>query len=266
MRSSVSELDSIITEKFSIIKDEIVSEIRNYIDKNLNELSATMLTHIEDVEQEVKNEKMKTNKLIDKVERLEETCRLLKVQNEKMKTDLEKEDYSLAERLEDKTNPQLRKTLIFTNVAEEDGEDVDKYKKTSQIIAKKIKEVSNGAMTEEAALQAIKRCHRGHKKKFGSGPRPIYAAVTDWRLSEKIKEYFLSRSNSSGVYVDQMYGPRTTMRRQQALKLRKELKSSGRIVKGYVAFPARLMVLKPGQKEYELFEDFSKNKLIFDNK
>ena len=38
---------------------------------------------------------------------------------------------------------------------------------------------------------------------------------------------------------------------------RKELKSQGKIVGGYVAFPAKLMIKKTLQSKYELAHDFS---------
>ena len=120
-------------------------------------------------------------------------------------------------------------------------------------------------MTEKKAAESIERAHRGKRKRNNEGgPRPIYAAIDDWRHSEAIKGFFLNRQNDSGVYCDQMYGPRTTWRRSQALKVRKSLKENRTIIKGYVAFPARLMVMKRGDTKYSLWKDFSKESVIFD--
>ena len=48
-----------------------------------------------------------------------------------------------------------------------------------------------------------------------------------------------------------------------ALKKRSELKRDGKIVSGYVAYPARLMVKADSTSGYELVKDFSKEKVEF---
>ena len=265
-RNSISDLDNALSDKLLKIKDEIIADIKKYVDGALNELTATLLTHVEHVENQVECEKETTKKLIDKVSKLEETCNQLKNENMKMKKNWKEDIASLEDKIEDQTNRQLRKTLIFTNLSEVEGEDDDRYKKTTEILANKISEVSKGNISKEKALDAIERAHTGRPKRYRNCPKPVYAAITDWRVSEQIKQYFLSKNNSSGVYCDQMYGTMTTWRRQQALKKRKELKANGEIVKGYISFPAKLMVLKPGRKEYSLHEDFSKMEVTFDKK
>ena len=53
----------------------------------------------------------------------------------------------------------------------------------------------------------------------------------------------------------------TSFRRNAALLKRKELKEAGEIISGYLKYPARLMIKKPGtsrDQPYEQYEDFSK--------
>ena len=120
-------------------------------------------------------------------------------------------------------------------------------------------------MTKEAAANSMERAHRGKARRNSTGrTRPIYAAIDDWRSSEKIKDYFNHKRNTSGIYCQQMYGPRTTWRRNQALAMRKQLKESGDISQGYVAFPARLMTRKRIDTKYILHKDFSNVPVIFD--
>ena len=60
-----------------------------------------------------------------------------------------------------------------------------------------------------------------------------------------------------------MYGPLTTRRRGMAMELRKKLKEEGSITGGYVSFPAKLFVHRPGnlniegKKVYTFHSDFS---------
>ena len=105
----------------------------------------------------------------------------------------------------------------------------------------------------------IERAHRSKSKNNFQGPRFIYASIDDWRNSEYIKEIFANRNSTlKNVYCEQKYGPLTSWRRSQAMKKRRELLDNKLIEKGYVNFPAILMVLKPGNKIYELEMDYSK--------
>ena len=96
--------------------------------------------------------------------------------------------------------------------------------------------------TIEEASSMVERVHRAapNPKYLGVGPRPIFAAFLDWRDSEQAKEAF--RKNNRTVFVEQKVGPRTTVRRNMALKERKKLLEQHTITNGYVSFPARLMV------------------------
>ena len=69
---------------------------------------------------------------------------------------------------------------------------------------------------------------------------------------------FKENPGKDGVYVEPQFGPITTWRRNQALKLRKEMKAKKEILKGYVDYPAKLMVLYPGAIKYVEKVDFSK--------
>ena len=104
------------------------------------------------------------------------------------------------------------------------------------------------------------------KKNKDNRNRPIYAAILDWRDSETIKEFFQSNKKPKdirNIFCEQKFGARTTWRRNKALEKRKELKEKNSIIAGYVQFPAKLMVKKPGQNKYVLAEDFSKIDVIF---
>ena len=48
----------------------------------------------------------------------------------------------------------------------------------------------------------------------------------------------------SHIFVSQMYSPALTKRRNEAMKVRKELKKSDPTIQAYVKFPAKLMIKK----------------------
>ena len=105
----------------------------------------------------------------------------------------------------------------------------------------------------------IDRCHRGGDRKYyqrEGKTRPIYAAMMLWKDCEDIINGF--RTCSTNIACDYKYGPRTTVRRNMALKKRRELKANGTIDKGYIQFPARLMGKMNDERGYTLIEDFSR--------
>ena len=127
------------------------------------------------------------------------------------------------------------------------------------------------------AERMVERCHRANPNPNyqGNNPRPIFAAFANWKDSERTKKAFrdanLGRLQEGGsheppIIVENKYGPRTTVRRNIALKERKKLKEERRIISAYVAFPARLMVKESNAPDakYRLWKDFSKEPVHFD--
>ena len=176
----------------------------------------------------------------------------------------------LAELVEDRTNRQLRETLVFKNIAEEEGE--QSYDDTKELLARVISEHCN-EYTYEYALSQIKRAHRERKRNFEenqysrAGKRLIFAAFHSWDMCQKLIETFRQKCIANPAFkiaVDQKYGPLTSKRRKLAYDMRKRLKEEGVITGGYVDFPAKLMVNIPGdynaenKKVYKIYKNFSK--------
>ena len=183
----------------------------------------------------------------------------------------------LVENVEDRTNRQLRETLIFKNIPEEEGDDEDAYTETKKLLATIISTHVNGISYEQAFNQ-IKRAHRERKRDDDddfarTGKRFIFAAIHSWDLCQTIIDTFREKCIADRTFhisADQKYGPITTKRRNLALNLRRELVANGTITSGYVNFPARLMVNYPGEtvgprnrKIYKLHTNFSKAKVEF---
>ena len=69
----------------------------------------------------------------------------------------------LAENIEDRTNRQLRETLVFKNIPEMEQD--PSYKETKQLLAKVISDTCPD-ISYQAALSQIKRAHRESNRKF----------------------------------------------------------------------------------------------------
>ena len=159
--------------------------------------------------------------------------------------------------MEDRTNRQLRETLIIKGVPEIDNES---WENTSQIAAKIFSDTV-ASLSYDNANGQIKRAHREKPNERRKGHRHIIVAVYNWKLCEELKRV----SRNLKFPIEQKYGPLTTWRRNQALKCRQSLKADKKIIRGIVEFPAKLMVIYSYQnsKKYVLHEDFSKSEVVF---
>ena len=161
----------------------------------------------------------------------------------------------LEEKVEARTNRQLRQTMVLRKVPELDTEKT--WSDTRDVVALKIAALLGISIDEAQPL--INRCHCGGNPTFYKGNgriRPIYINFMRWDTCEKLVDEARKQSEFS---LDYKFGPLTTIRRNQALKLRKELKRKGEITKAFIKFPAKLMGKKDPNGKYEVIHDFSKD-------
>lgn len=216
--------------------------------------------------------------LLKKQESLEQTVRELKDEQKEMKEELGRKDDAhedglsvgelaemkkqvndLQERVEERTNRQLRQTLVWRNLPE--GREEKTWADTKTLLASKMSELLNIDPSE--AKSKINRCHRGGNAEYYRNEgrcRPIYAAMLTWDSCEDLVK---AARGQNDFYIDYKYGPMTTQRRNLALKKRKELKSAGVITSGFIKFPAILMGRKSDTDKYYEVENFSKAEVSF---
>ncbi len=210
----------------------------------------------------------------DEIELLKDRVALLERQQQQQQA-IPAEIDALKEAGEERTNRQLRKTIIFRNVNE--VSDDESYADTKELLAKLISDNCED-VAYDYVFDNIDRAHRESKRKprqhdqvpSRQGKRLIFAVFHSWELCQTIIEDFRRqciREVNFNTSADQMYGPMTVKRRKLAFVKRKELKENGQITSGFVDFPARLMVNMPGEvnvvgkKVYKLYSDFSKHKV-----
>ena len=165
----------------------------------------------------------------------------------------------LETRVEDRTNRQLRQTIVVKGLPEKKNET---WTDTRNILAKYVSKSYN--MEFKTAYGMLERVHRGggdghdNKKK---GRRDIYALCSHWDDSELLVwGSFAANRNKpkkDKVFIDYKYGPHTTLRRGEALKRRKEILEQKLYRNAFIKFPAVLMARKDGEDNYSKIEDFS---------
>ena len=109
----------------------------------------------------------------------------------------------------------------------------------------------------------IERAHRvqnNSETRNQSNNRPPYlvAKIASWEFSERIKSAFVAKNQNgnSRVFVSQKYSKSLTLRRNQALKHRHELKEGDPSIQGYVRYPATLMIKSASERKYRVEEEY----------
>ena len=202
-------------------------------------------------------------KLTEEVASLKKTVEVLTTAAEEQKAkeqqDIRGRLRAIEEKIEERTNRQLRKTLVVRGVPENDKEKT--WEDTENVFTKKIAETID--VTTDEAKEMIERCHRGgNPSKFRDmrKERPIFVALHSWKRCEEIVS---KARKTKSLMVDFKYGPITTARRNMALKPRRELLDSGSLVKAHISYPAKLMGKGLNDIKYKLIEDFSKIEIDF---
>ena len=174
----------------------------------------------------------------------------------------------LTERVEERTNRQLRNTLVFKGVPEPSHE--KSWEDTKTVLAEAVHS-SFPNLPVSQARSFFERAHRSKSEGFKNGKqgkRDIFVKLFDWNICEKLKSDFRKarmQNNGPNISCDQKYGPLTTFRRNHALNVRRDLKQRGEIVSGFISYPAKLMVRKTNSKteRYSEYDDYSKMEVIF---
>ena len=251
---------------------------KNTLEKQMEELTSKFMAKLDDLHETITTNHNKLTEALERIRNTElvaERALSLAIENEEKiniiskKTDVlqaklnetESANQILTDQLDDQINRNLRCTLIFKGIMENEHE--TSYEATASILANTIAKIDPTLLPEDI-IKNIDRAHRTAKNKnrntVNSGPRPIIAKFLSWKYSQDIIKRIIQNNRSSTenkVFVTQMYSPRVTARINEALKYRKEILKHDNTKSMYVAYPAKLMGKDKGTKEpYKLVKSF----------
>ena len=188
-----------------------------------------------------------------------ESLKTRMVTSEKFQTAALESFKQLEGKLEDRTNRQLRQTIVVKGLPEKQDE---KWSDTRNILAKHISKAYD--IEYKKVYSMFERVHRGGGDGYNNskkGKRDIYALCSHWDDSELLVwgsfDANKKKAKKDRIFIDYKYGPLTTLRRGQALKKRKEVLDQKLYRNAYVKFPAVLMARKEGEDVYSKIADFS---------
>ena len=188
-----------------------------------------------------------------------ESLKTRMVTSEKFQTAALESFKQLEGKLEDRTNRQLRQTIVVKGLPEKQDE---KWSDTRNILAKHISKAYD--IEYKKVYSMFERVHRGGGDGYNNskkGKRDIYALCSHWDDSELLVwgsfDANKKKAKKDRIFIDYKYGPLTTLRRGQALKKRKEVLDQKLYRNAFVKFPAVLMARKEGEDVYSKIADFS---------
>ena len=247
--------------------DELFAKYYSKTQDDLNKTISALDACIEPVTKIAEN----TLSKVDALEKELVTCKtdsaFLKSENTNRKKELTvaaNRITAVEERIEERTNRQLRKTLVFKSIPYENGKKEETWEETEAVLRRHIAATCNMDYAKTDGI--IERCHRStHKTNYhGKNPEFIFALCYDWKDTLWLTDTYRKKNIAEEAFrsaCEYKYGPLTTQRRNLALEERKKLKQAGTISNGYVAYPAKLMVRTGRSGKYELHTDFSKVKI-----
>ena len=267
--------------------ESIRLSLQTAIEESEKRLETSMATHVQTINKSIQDQQKTINSLVqsttensDKIltneldiAQLQTDVQGILVSNQQLKkevSDLRKlvDIHSIRnrvteQRLEEQTDRSTRKTIVFRGIPEKDGLEKDK-KVTRESVADAVAKAT--LMKKEVVFKAMERVHRSgnpeNKKK--KGKRDVFAVFYDWNQAQEVLWKFRKNGRNSGIFIDQLFGKNTSYRRDLALQYRKELKDNGDIAKGFVAYPAKLLVKydkDDKDEKYTMVKDFSKEEI-----
>ena len=155
----------------------------------------------------------------------------------------------------------MRSTLGFKNIREERNET---WEDTCHILSNFITTKLDLSYTKEFIDSMISRAHRRIEKEEGNndhqqGNKPIFVQFVNWRVAEEIKSKViqLNLQKRTKVVVNQMYSKELTIRRNNALKRRRETLEEDGSIQIKLVYPAILKFKNKGPKnKWETMEVF----------
>ena len=148
--------------------------------------------------------------------------------------------------------------MIFKNIKYQEASE-SSWSDTKSVLIDQISRVLPETTKKEISNN-IERAHRVHNKGTSSNESPPYLVLkmVNLEFSEKVKSAFIqeNQNGQSQVFVSQMYSKSLTLRLNQVLKHRHEMKEEDSSLQGYIRYPATLMIKRPDEKKYKVEKEF----------
>ena len=232
---TIDDLNSVLTSRLADLETRITVTLTEKITESIGRLWSE---RIQQNERDIEANAAAITQLTTRVKSLED---------ETVKGDVVKQ---LSDELDDLRNRNMRNNLVIKGMPESDGPEKEN---TRNIVILHLADLTGENVDELEHI--VDRCHRGGKTDPNNRrPRNIYMNLSASRHVDNFID--AARERRSPYKHERQYTKAINDRRNAAMMERKRLKDNKLIVSGYVDYPAKLMVKKPGAKKYTLENEF----------
>ena len=240
LKKMSDELKSFFAQEISASAVNVTTSINNMMNRKFNQLN------------EIDIRVNETKTLAEN-----NTNRLKQLEKESKITNLRLEEYSrkieqLEELADDQINRNARSTLIIRGV-KFNLRNEKSWNDTENVLATTL--CTQFGWNKNQFPHDIERAHRGNYKNPNS---PIYAKFLSWKVGQGVLESTIkgNRESKITIFASQKHSKKVQDRMNSLLLKRKEFKQDEvrKTWKSYVKFPGVLMVKKPTDEKYKVFD------------
>ena len=243
------ELKSFFAQEISASAVNVTTSINDTMNRKFDQLN----NRLNEIDIRVNESKTLAENNTNRLELLEEESKI---------TNLRLEEYSrkteqLEELVDDQVNRNARSTLIIRGV-KFNLQNEKSWNDTENVLATTL--YIQFGWNKDQFAHGIERAHHGNYKNPNS---PIYAKFLSWKVGQGVLEYIIKGNKGSKItiFASQKHSKKVQDRMNSQLLKRKEFKEDEvrKTWKSYVKFPGVLMVKKPKDKKYKVFDCDSSN-------
>ena len=244
LKKMSDELKSFFAQEISASAVNVTTSINDTMNRKFDQLN----NRLNEIDIRVNESKTLAENNTNRLEQLEEESKITKMRLEEYSRKVEQ----LEELVEDQINRNSRSTLIIRGV-KFNLRNEKSWNDTENILATTL--CTQFGWNKDQFVHDIERAHRGNYKNPNS---PIYAKFLSWKVAQGVLESIIkaNREGKITIFASQKYSKKVQDRMNSLLLKRKEFKEDEvkKTWKSYVKFPGVLMVKKPTDEKYKVFD------------
>ena len=194
----------------------------------------------------------KTTKLAEENKRQTDYLRQKRDSLSKKVEEQDRRIWQLEEKIEGQINRNTRSTLVIRGIKHKNIEKI--WNDTEDVLASTL--CGYFGWNKDQFIHDTNRDHRGTYKNSNS---PIYVKFISWKVAQSVMTSIISanRAGKLNIFASHKYSKRIQDKMNPQLLKRKEFKQDEdkKLWKSYVKFPGVLMVKKPGDQGYKIYDD-----------
>ena len=239
LKKMSDELKSFFAQEISASAVNVTTSINNMMNRKFNQLN--------EIDIRVNETKTLAENNTNRLEQLEEESKITN-----LRLEYSRKIEQLEELVDDQINQNASSTLIIRGVK------FNLRNEKSWNDTQKILVITLSTQFDWNKEQFAHDIERAHRRNYENPNSPIYAKFLSWKVAQGVLESIIkaNREGKITIFTSQKYSKKVQDRKNSLLLKRKEFKEDEvrKTWKSYVKFPGVLMVKKPTDEKYKVFD------------